>query len=108
MVDIGPRTELNVFEMHGDAAPTSSPRFDVRATARSTTWAAGRRPRRVRRDPPALVARGASDGFVTDFGRAHSVFFRDPDGLEGEVLLWISHDAEVHPPGTPAKGYDDL
>ena len=24
---------------------------------------------------------GASDGFVTDFGRAHSVFFTDPDGL---------------------------
>ena len=51
-----------------------------------------------------LVARGASDGFVTDFGRAHSVFFTDPDGLEGEVLLWLSHDAAVRPPGTPATG----
>jgi hypothetical protein len=30
---------------------------------------------------------GASDGAVTDFGSAHSLFFRDPDGLEGEVLL---------------------
>ena len=55
-----------------------------------------------------LVARGASDGFVTDFGRSHSVFFTDPDGLEGEVLLWLSHDAEVHPPGTPATGYEPL
>ena len=55
-----------------------------------------------------LVAHGASDGFVTDFGRAHSVFFRDPDGLEGEVLLWISSDAEVRPPGTPADGYETL
>ena len=27
-----------------------------------------------------LLARGATDGFVTDFGRAHSVFFHDPDG----------------------------
>jgi Ethanolamine utilization protein EutJ (predicted chaperonin) len=53
-----------------------------------------------------LMARGASDGFVTDFGRAHSVFFRDPDGLECEVLLFISHDAEGHPPGTPASGYE--
>ena len=54
-----------------------------------------------------LVARGASDGFVTDFGRGHSVFFTDPDGLEGEVLLWLSHDGPTHPPGTPATGYDD-
>ena len=36
----------------------------------------------------------------------HSVFFCDPDGLEGEVLLWLSHDAPVKPPGTPAEGYD--
>jgi len=48
---------------------------------------------------------GATDGFVTDFGRAHSVWFKDPDGLEGEVLLWISKDGEVHPPGTAAVGY---
>jgi len=55
-----------------------------------------------------LVAHGATDGFVTDFGRAHSVFFVDPDGLEGEVLLWLSREAEVHPPGTPATGYDPV
>jgi hypothetical protein len=30
---------------------------------------------------------GASDGTVNDFGGALSIFFRDPDGLEGEVLL---------------------
>ena len=48
------------------------------------------------------------DGFVTDFGRAHSIFFTDPDGLEGEVLLWLSRDADVHPPGTPATGYEAL
>jgi hypothetical protein len=52
------------------------------------------------------MACGASDGFVTDFGRAHSVFFKDPDGLEGEVLLWLSSDAPIRPPGTPAARYD--
>ena len=31
-----------------------------------------------------LMVRGASDGFVTDFGVDLSIFFRDPDGLEGE------------------------
>jgi hypothetical protein len=29
---------------------------------------------------------GASDGTMTDFGTKLSVFFRDPDGLEAEVL----------------------
>jgi hypothetical protein len=54
-----------------------------------------------------LMAKGATDGFVTDFGVSHSVFFRDPDGLEGEVLLFLSRDNEGHPPGTPAAGYDE-
>jgi catechol 2,3-dioxygenase-like lactoylglutathione lyase family enzyme len=34
-----------------------------------------------------LVETDASDGTVNDFGADLSVFFRDPDGLEGEVLL---------------------
>ena len=34
-----------------------------------------------------LIDAGASDGTVNDFGSARSMFFRDPDGLEGEVLL---------------------
>jgi hypothetical protein len=34
-----------------------------------------------------LIDAGASDGTVNDFGRVHSLFFRDPDGLEGEVLV---------------------
>jgi len=33
------------------------------------------------------VETDASDGTVNDFGADLSVFFRDPDGLEGEVLL---------------------
>ena len=54
-----------------------------------------------------LIARGASDHFVTDFGPVLSVFFRDPDGLEGEVCIQ-NPDAVpgVHnPPGTPAARY---
>ena len=33
-----------------------------------------------------LMHLGASDGTITDFGAALSVFFRDPDGLEAEVV----------------------
>ena len=32
-----------------------------------------------------LMARGAADAFVTDFGAILSVFFRDPDGLPLEI-----------------------
>ena len=51
-----------------------------------------------------LMARGAADAFVTDFGPILSLFFTDPDGLEGEVCV-ENPDAVpgvVNPPGTPA------
>jgi hypothetical protein len=50
---------------------------------------------------------GASEGFVTDFGPVLSLFFRDPDGLEGEVCV-ANPDAMpgvYNPPGTPAPGF---
>ena len=55
-----------------------------------------------------MIARGATDGFVTDFGVAISLFFTDPDGLEGEVLLDRpgAGPADLKPPGTPAAGYE--
>jgi catechol 2,3-dioxygenase-like lactoylglutathione lyase family enzyme len=55
-----------------------------------------------------LVERGASDGFVTDFGPVLSVFFRDPDGLEGEVCVPnpAAQPGVYNAPGTPAPGYD--
>ncbi len=34
-----------------------------------------------------LMAGGATDGTVTDFGRKLSLFFRDPDRMECEVLV---------------------
>ena len=105
-IDVGPRTELNVFELRGDAASnlvrgsmfTHGPvdHIGLQAKDRDAFVEIRRR----------LVAHGASDGFVTDFGRAHSVWFKDPDGLEGEVLLWLSRDGAVNPPGTAAEGYD--
>jgi hypothetical protein len=55
-----------------------------------------------------LLACDATDGFVTDFGIALSLFFRDPDGLDGEVCLHnpAATPADLKPPGTPAAGYD--
>jgi catechol 2,3-dioxygenase-like lactoylglutathione lyase family enzyme len=56
-----------------------------------------------------LMERGAADAFVTDFGSEYSLFFRDPDGLEGEVLVTIPEprtDAQT-PRGTTALRYAD-
>lgn len=104
MVNVGPRTELNVFEVN-----------DMDALARGSMFTHGPIDHiglqaadhasfvEIRR---RLIDHGATDGFVTDFGGGHSVFFRDPDGLEGEVVLWLSNDGPHNPPGTPAVGYD--
>ena len=54
-----------------------------------------------------LMARGAADDFVTDFGPMLSLFFRDPDGLECEVCVENPDLVPgVHnPPGTRAGRY---
>ncbi|MGQ0844368.1 MAG: VOC family protein [Sporichthyaceae bacterium] len=53
-----------------------------------------------------LIARGASDGFVTDFGIGLSVFFVGPEGMEAEVVVpnpdWAG---EMNPPGTPSRRF---
>ena len=105
LIDVGPRTELNVFQFHDNTeADRQVPMFGRGRIDHIGLQAASREAfDEIRR---RLMAHGASDGFVTDFGRALSVFFRDPDGLEGEVLLWLSSDGPVHGPGTPAAGYD--
>ena len=57
-----------------------------------------------------LIERGSTDGFVTDFGPILSLFFVDPDGLEGEVCV-ANPDAKpgvLNPPGTKAEGYDPV
>jgi catechol 2,3-dioxygenase-like lactoylglutathione lyase family enzyme len=105
-VHIGPFTELNVFEIDGnDEAARQTPMFErgridhVGLQAASIDAFDEIRQR--------LVDRGATDGFVTDFGPVLSVFFVGPDGLEGEVCV-TNPDAQpgvVNPPGTPAARY---
>ena len=102
-VDIGPKNELNVFSgnvptvtrgsmfTHG---PIDHIGFQAKDKAAFDE---------IRR---RLMARGATDGFVTDFGVALSCFFVDPDGLECEVLLYLTRENEALPPGTPAAGYE--
>ena len=105
-VDVGPSTELNVFEIEGNSEATKATSMFARGRLdHMGLQAASVEAFDLIRD--RLVACGASDGFVTDFGPALSIFFRDPDGLEGEVCV-PNPDARpgVHnPPGTPAARY---
>jgi catechol 2,3-dioxygenase-like lactoylglutathione lyase family enzyme len=106
-INVGPHSELNVFEIDdNDQADRQTPMFERGRIDHLGLHAA---------DIPAfdtirerLIERGSTDGFVTDFGPILSLFFVDPDGLEGEVCV-TNPDAQpgvVNPPGTPAKGYD--
>ena len=82
---IGGQSAFNVFEVPGNTqAHVQTPmfgrgrldHFGLNARSRETFEHVRTR----------LMHLGASDGTITDFGAALSVFFRDPDGLEAEVV----------------------
>jgi catechol 2,3-dioxygenase-like lactoylglutathione lyase family enzyme len=107
-IDLGGGADLNVFRFEGNNEhEKQSPMFgrgriDHLGLNAESVEAFDEIRRR-------LVERGASDGFVTDFGPILSVFFRDPDGLEGEVCV-ANPDAQpgvYNAPGTPAARYAD-
>jgi catechol 2,3-dioxygenase-like lactoylglutathione lyase family enzyme len=85
-IRIGETAELNVFQVEGNTeADRQSPMFGRGRIDHLGLQAASIDAFDQIRD--RLIARGASDQFVTDFGPVLSVFFRDPDGLEGEVCI---------------------
>jgi catechol 2,3-dioxygenase-like lactoylglutathione lyase family enzyme len=106
IITIGEDAELNVFEVRDNhEAERQTPMFGrgrldhigLRASSLEAFEEIRRR----------LLARGACDEFVTDFGQILSLFFRDPDGLEGEVCVH-NPDARpgvLNPPGTAAQRY---
>ena len=106
-IDVGPATELNVFELVGNGeAERQTPMFGRGRIDHLGLQAGSIEAFDVIRK--RLMAIGASDGFVTDFGPILSLFFRDPDGLEGEVCVQnpAAEPGVYHPPGTPAPGYE--
>ncbi|HSO96536.1 MAG TPA: VOC family protein [Acidimicrobiia bacterium] len=105
-VDIGPTAKLNVFQVADNhEAERQTPMFGRGRIDHLGLHADSLEAFDLIRD--RLIARGATDGFVTDFGEILSLFFRDPDGLEGEVCVENPHaePGVVNPPGTPASGY---
>jgi catechol 2,3-dioxygenase-like lactoylglutathione lyase family enzyme len=86
VIGIGPHTALNIFVIDGN----------TEADRQTPMWGRGRidhvglqaaSPEAFATIRQRLIEKGASDGTVNDFGAVHSIFFRDPDGLEGEVLI---------------------
>jgi catechol 2,3-dioxygenase-like lactoylglutathione lyase family enzyme len=106
VIHVGPHSELNVFEITGNTeAQRQTPMFGRGRIDHLALHAESLDAFETIRD--RLIARGASDGFVTDFGPILSVFFRDPDGLECEICV-ENPDAVPgvsNPPGTPAARY---
>jgi catechol 2,3-dioxygenase-like lactoylglutathione lyase family enzyme len=105
-IRIGKQAEINLFEVDGNTeAQRQTPMFGRGRIDHLGLQAASLENfEEIRR---RLIDRGAADEFVTDFGPILSLFFRDPDGLEGEVCV-ANPDAvpgASNPPGTPAARY---
>src|SRR5882762_3754683 len=96
-IDIGPAHELNVFEIEGNTeAERQTPMFGRGRIDHVGFSAKSKEAFEAIRD--RLIGAGASDGSVNTFGPNLSIFFRDPDGLEGEVLLNGTTVDELRPP----------
>jgi len=106
IIKIGEWAELNVFQIAGNTeADRQTPMFGRGRIDHLALQAASIEAFEAIRE--RLMARGAADDFVTDFGPMLSVFFRDPDGLECEVCV-ENPDAvpgTFNPPGTRAARY---
>lgn len=90
VMSLGGPSEFNVFQVPGSTqAGVQTPMFGRGRLDHFGLNASNRESFEHIRQ--RLVALGASDGTITDFGSKLSVFFRDPDGLEAEVL--VSKDA---------------
>lgn len=105
IVNIGPTTELNVFEIDDNTeAEHQTPMFGrgrLDHIGFSAATLAEFDEIRTR-----LMAAGAADGVVTEFGRKLSLFFRDPDAMECEVLVENPDtDPENLRFGTPSPRY---
>jgi len=105
-IDVGPFSELNVFQIDDNTeADRQTPMFGRGRIDHLALQAGSLDAFETIRE--RMIARGASDGFVTDFGPILSLFFRDPDGLECEVCV-ANPDARPgvsNPPGTAAARY---
>lgn len=106
VINIGPHTELNVFQVEGNEEPSRQTPMFGRGRLDHIGFSAPSIEvfEEIRR---RLMEHGATNGVVTDFGRKLSVFFRDPDALECEVLV-TNPDPGGRPVGSAVEEYTPL
>src|SRR5262249_25885075 len=104
-IDVGPHSELNVFEIAGNAESAhQTPMFGRGRLDHLALHAASLDAFETIRE--RLMARGAAHFFSTASAPILSLFFVDPDGREGEVCGATPDRVPgvVNPPGTrPAR-----
>lgn len=86
VINVGPHTELNVFQVDDNTEASKQTPMFGRGRIDHIGFQAPSIPvfEQIRE---RLMDAGATDGVVTDFGRKLSLFFRDPDAMECEVLV---------------------
>jgi catechol 2,3-dioxygenase-like lactoylglutathione lyase family enzyme len=94
----GPDSWLHPAEVpasqHGEALPAMFDRGHLDHLSLGAADAAAFAEARGR-----LVEEGASDGAVEDLGAFHSLWFRDPDGMHGELTLIVDDELRgIHAP----------
>jgi catechol 2,3-dioxygenase-like lactoylglutathione lyase family enzyme len=107
LLKVGADAEFNLFQIDGNTESTKQTpmggrgrmdHFGLRAASMADFETIRER----------LIARGACDGFVTDFGPVLSCYFVGPEGLEAEVCVpnpdWAP-GGPFNPPGTPARRF---
>ena len=94
----GATSWLHPVEMHGNThGQASSMMFDRGHLDHLALTASSPASFETIRD--RLVSRGASDGTVDDLGAFHSVWFDDPDGMRGEVVVIVDDTLQcIHAP----------
>ena len=105
IINLAEGSELSVFEIEGNTqAEHQTPMFGRGRIDHIGLHAADLETFAEIRD--RLISARASDRIVTEFGRKLSIFFRDPDQMEGEVLV---ENADADPRdlhfGTPSPRF---
>lgn len=86
IINLAEGSELNVFEIEGNTqADHQTPMFGRGRIDHIGLHAADLDTFAEIRE--RLIGASAADRIVTEFGRKLSIFFRDPDQMEGEVLV---------------------
>lgn len=106
IINLAPGSELNVFEIDdNDEASRQTPMFGRGRLDHIGLHAADLDTFATIRE--RLIEVGAADRVVTEFGRKISLFFRDPDQMECEVLV-ANPDFDPDNPrfGSPSARFD--